>query len=160
MNKALVFVPALLCACASMTSGDPATAAERTSMQRGIQIQSVETRQANYCGYENTCNVTVKVDKDCVVTADPYAFVVGGTARPVTLVWRLEGPQGAKFAGDGVYFKEEDGRRVFKRVSGGPGSAEEVFRDGGVKGIYHYTVTVSVGGRTCDTLDPTGINDM
>jgi hypothetical protein len=159
MNKVLVLVPALLCACVSMTRGDSATAAEQAAKPQGIQMQAVATRQADYCG-EHTCRVTIKVDRNCVVSAVPYALVIGGMKPPVTVVWKIDDASHARFAGTGIYFKEEAGRKVFHRLGGDPGASEYVYRDDGAPGIYHYSVTVALDGRTCDTLDPTGVNDM
>ncbi len=154
-NKAFVLVSAFLCACAYMGHGDSAAAAA----PHGIQIQSVVSRQADYCG-EHTCKVTIKVDAGCVVTAVPYALVMGGSKPPVTVVWKIDPAAKAVFAGDGIYFKDEAGRKVFHRLKGAPGASEYVYQDDGVAGIYHYSVTVAQDGKTCDTLDPTGINDM
>lgn len=151
-NKPLLLAAMLLAACAAMTNpgGSPGGKGHPS------QLQDPSLRRAGYCHLRN-CEVTVTVDASCHVTVEPYALVMGGSAPPITVVWKLNG--NASFpASGGIWFKDAAGRRVFVQRAAGPRSY--VFQNSGEKGVYHYGVQVEQGGKPCPILDPIGVNDI
>jgi uncharacterized membrane protein len=157
-KRMLLLTGTLLSACAWIA---PSHSAEYPTGDGKVQTQAVSSRKATYCGSGSTCTVTVTVDASCGVTVDPYVFVVGGTMRPVTITWKIDGNAAfhkTNTTYDGIYFKELEGQKQFHVVKAGP--SEIMFTDHGHAGIYHYGVKVVQGGQDCLPLDPTGVNDM
>lgn len=158
-NKSWLLATVLLSACAACAPAPPMhTMGGKSVGRHGIQIQQVNTRKADYCD-KTKCEVEITVDANCGVTAAPYALVMGGDVRRhVEITWKITSGN-AQFASmDPIVFKEAQAKKVFTPKHAGAG--EVVFDNTGAFGIYHYGVTVTQGGRTCPTLDPTGVNDM
>lgn len=145
-KKILLLAATLLSACALVPDGH----------RHPTQIQPPERRQAAYCAAQ-TCPVRITVDANCVVSADPFVLVMGGSRPPITVVWTVSGPDASFADGDGIVF-DPNGAGVFTKRAGGQQSY--VFQNGGTNGSYHYVVNVRQGGRACPTLDPTGVNEM
>jgi hypothetical protein len=145
----LLLAAPLLSACALMPEGVGGG-------RHPMQIQPPAKRLASYCHLQS-CDVTVTVDANCLVTANPYTLVIGGGHGPFTVVWKLNGPGAAFASGNGIVF-EPGAAGVFTKVQGG--SQSYVFQNTGTKGIYHYVVNVVQDGTACPTLDPTDVNDL
>jgi len=145
-KKTVLLAATLLSACAFMPEGT----------HHPTQTQPPDKRQAAYCSAQS-CTVRISVDANCVVSADPFVLVMGGTRPPITVVWTVSGPSAAFAAGNGIVF-DPNGTGVFTKREGGQQSY--VFQNSGANGSYHYVVNATQGGRPCPTLDPTGVNEM
>lgn len=134
-----------LCSCAAPSG-----------IGKDIQHQVVTPESSSVC-IRQQCKVEVRVTDDCRVAAYPYYLIMVGKA-PVTVTWEIS--SNATFAGDGVFFKDAAGKKVFRRAERPEAEKQVVFTNDMSHGIFHYGIRVAVKGRECPVLDPTGVNDM
>jgi hypothetical protein len=117
------------------------------------QRQPAEERKALFCP-EDECKVTVRVDENCNVRAEPYYLVMAGKGE-TTIVWQIK--EGT-FAPNPIRWKQAWAERVFTLEKS---SATEIrFKNNRTIGVFNYGITVRRGDKPCPELDPTGINDM
>ena len=151
--KTKIGLGALLALAAVAGCATAATEAPRGHIQR----QRLESYTAAVCT-SSKCAVEVVAAEDCKVEVRPYYLIVVGK-QPATLTWTLSG-KGARFVGDGVFYKEPDARKFFERDGAASNAAVTTYTNRKTNGLYHYGVKVAVGDRECPVLDPGTVNDM
>ena len=155
-------LPLLLSACKAA----PVRIDGAGSGTQKIQHQHPDKRAVTYFhGNAAKIDVTVTVSPtgECQVSVEPFVFVMQrdyGKGRGLTVEWQLHDPghTGAKFRDGGIVFDKPDGQLEFTS----PQAADDhiALRNGGDQGFYPYSVLVEAGGKPCDPLDPTGVNDI